>query len=648
MPSSKRQKTNKENGTVSTEKSSKKRAGRLSVLPSLPLDILFEIFGHLLPGDLIQLTRTNKSFRSVLLSRQSISVWRQVLQYTVEDGHPPCPEGMSEPAWAALVWGGPWCSHCGARSAAKILWHIRRRLCKKCCDQHLVPLWNHTFEGRPWSEILPCDIARTKRSLNGDQLHAWEADETELNLELEIQLKENASKPIRTVIHLILDDRKSNTADRLEHAVKCRDFETLRKRDRRDEIHEQKSARSDLIKARLLEAGHDARDVNHHLICNHKDVYVAKPLSDRVWKNLAPILTELVESVRDRRLAYEKRERLLRRIQVVEDCMPEIFPLVAPSSISFLPSGLNIMQVHGLAELLSEDEEPSDELRKSILDRLPTVLPEFQLWISTRAQDISECLDVSWPTASFDSSLEPKAVSDDRLNCTSTTAALDLAVYVFKCSKSSEDRLIGLWLFGMDALAHAPCWACKVEPDLTPDPKGHAIVLKILEFHHLEPSRTRPVDLEILAGRYTCDGCPTVKRGAHVLYNWRTAVWSHHDNQHCDASRLRLLTTFEDRFIDAYSSRRSWRYAGSELGKSLAWGCNYCYLPWTSLSDVQEHLLNVHNVESAAEDRDYIFNRKITRSMDDLPIPELPKFVAGNTTLDVVEAEATSLSAPVS
>lgn len=49
MPTDKRKKTSKSDGATSTEKPAKKRAtktGRLSALPSLPLDVLFEVNRH--------------------------------------------------------------------------------------------------------------------------------------------------------------------------------------------------------------------------------------------------------------------------------------------------------------------------------------------------------------------------------------------------------------------------------------------------------------------------------------------------------------------------------------------------------------------------------------------------------------------------
>lgn len=67
--------------------------------------------------------------------------------------------------------------------------------------------------------LSSCDsctaLARTRRSLNGDQLHAWYADKAELDLEFQtvLQLKENAHVAVKAVLQPVLDKRKRDLAD---------------------------------------------------------------------------------------------------------------------------------------------------------------------------------------------------------------------------------------------------------------------------------------------------------------------------------------------------------------------------------------------------------------------------------------------------
>ncbi|KAI1789069.1 hypothetical protein LXA43DRAFT_893524, partial [Ganoderma leucocontextum] len=67
----------------------------------LPLDVFLEVAPHLYPLDVINLSRTSKPLRSLLMSRGSRPIWTTALGNIVE--LPPCPTDMSEPLYAALV-----------------------------------------------------------------------------------------------------------------------------------------------------------------------------------------------------------------------------------------------------------------------------------------------------------------------------------------------------------------------------------------------------------------------------------------------------------------------------------------------------------------------------------------------------------------
>lgn len=76
---------------------------------------------NLLPLDLLNLSRTNKSFRSLLLKRSSISIW-QAAQAQVP-GLPDCPEDINEPQYANLLFGND-CYVCSFSTLAVKHLHI--------------------------------------------------------------------------------------------------------------------------------------------------------------------------------------------------------------------------------------------------------------------------------------------------------------------------------------------------------------------------------------------------------------------------------------------------------------------------------------------------------------------------------------------
>ncbi|KAK0213187.1 hypothetical protein DFS33DRAFT_1482926 [Desarmillaria ectypa] len=75
--------------------------GGLTQLADMPVDIWFEIFGWLEPIDLLQLARSTKDIRKVLISRSSASGWKAARSNI--PGLPEPAPGMSEPAWANLI-----------------------------------------------------------------------------------------------------------------------------------------------------------------------------------------------------------------------------------------------------------------------------------------------------------------------------------------------------------------------------------------------------------------------------------------------------------------------------------------------------------------------------------------------------------------
>ncbi|KAF8996653.1 hypothetical protein BDQ17DRAFT_1249595 [Cyathus striatus] len=104
------------------------RRGALKLLFEMPLDILFEILQLLHPLDLIHLTRTAKAVRRILYDQSAISVWKQA-RHTI-NGLPECPDDISEPYYAALLFEKH-CQQCLSK-ASQICWEYRTRWCQKC------------------------------------------------------------------------------------------------------------------------------------------------------------------------------------------------------------------------------------------------------------------------------------------------------------------------------------------------------------------------------------------------------------------------------------------------------------------------------------------------------------------------------------
>ncbi|KAM5540152.1 hypothetical protein V8D89_006292 [Ganoderma adspersum] len=111
----------------------------------LPLDVFLEVSPHLYPLDIINLSRTSKPLRSLLLSKCSRPIWTTALAKVVE--LPPRPHDMSEPLYAALVFDCR-CFACGVNNAFSVDYALRVRMCKECYKKNVV-VAESVFESLP-------------------------------------------------------------------------------------------------------------------------------------------------------------------------------------------------------------------------------------------------------------------------------------------------------------------------------------------------------------------------------------------------------------------------------------------------------------------------------------------------------------------
>ena len=156
----------------------KGKATQTSKLLDMPLDVMFEvsrfprggpcgfrmfvvftdvqILSCVEPRDLLQLSRTSKTLRGVIMDKSNRFVW--VNSFAADEEAPKCPKDISEPAWAQLLYS-PYCQvrrsvapisihpknralnhrfcaqHCHSSRATDIYWVSYRRLCKKCLPE---------------------------------------------------------------------------------------------------------------------------------------------------------------------------------------------------------------------------------------------------------------------------------------------------------------------------------------------------------------------------------------------------------------------------------------------------------------------------------------------------------------------------------
>lgn len=110
---------------------------------------MIQIFGHLMPLDVLRLARTTKQFRRMLMHRSSVSIWIAARRNV--PNLPDCPPYASEPQFANLVFD----THCHVRFilfySASAPDHICRNACHRTSDQLTFELGGASVPSAPRS-----------------------------------------------------------------------------------------------------------------------------------------------------------------------------------------------------------------------------------------------------------------------------------------------------------------------------------------------------------------------------------------------------------------------------------------------------------------------------------------------------------------
>ncbi|KAH7332989.1 hypothetical protein B0J17DRAFT_619431 [Rhizoctonia solani] len=303
------------------------KQGGLAGLVNMPIDIFTEIATYLLPIDIISLSRSNKLFRGLLMSRLSSHIWHGAMKNV--RGLPPCPDDLSEPHFLALLFSKH-CTMCGQAVRCRMDEILLVRLCRQCRDARLVPLSSLIFEIRCLVHHSS-KIVAPKRRWGPDIDYALKKEAAEIE-EKYLELKDSPD-PLPLVTWAI--ERKTVIGKRLREAIVIQEFLDNIESEREQELRELKNARRRDIENRLTELGWDKKDMKFtYHFPSRKDWYYLveqpRPLTERVWSNIQPKLIPILEANREARLQKEKSERQSARRLRLTNLLIEIKKSQAP------------------------------------------------------------------------------------------------------------------------------------------------------------------------------------------------------------------------------------------------------------------------------------------------------------------------------
>ncbi|QRV93653.1 hypothetical protein RhiJN_21671 [Ceratobasidium sp. AG-Ba] len=288
-----------------------RKKGRLSGVLLLPIEVFTEIASHLTPPDVIALSRSNRYFNKLLLSRSALHIWTAAIRNV--PGLPPCPKDLCQPQYAALIYS-KYCSMCGAGVVKPMDPYLNVRLCNSCRDSELLLV----------AEI-PKQIVRllTPQTLGlfGDPAFCLRSEK--LKVEQKIQEIESELGEVPLAESTWVKERLRICAERVNFAHELAAFLEKLADARAKEIEELKSRRRDDIKERLTKLGWEEPDWKFPWTIARKWATMVenpKPLTDRIWLNMYPKMEPYLRAnhqAQMKKFKDERRRRQERRMRAL-------------------------------------------------------------------------------------------------------------------------------------------------------------------------------------------------------------------------------------------------------------------------------------------------------------------------------------------
>ncbi|KAI0768938.1 hypothetical protein BC629DRAFT_806777 [Irpex lacteus] len=322
------------------------RRAALQQIMSMPMDVIYEICVYLHPKDLLTLARSSKDLRSLFLSRTTLFLWKAA-RSNVPD-MPPCPEDMSEPAYASLMFDTH-CSTCGRRNSGRIYWRCRVRLCKSCynelsLDANLaVRVVHDAVQSRMgWcSYIYGCFAYLEPRSLKPTVYKPYVERFHAMILETPPENMETVLKEIQRAMEAV-----AQSATAMENWFDARNMEASLNRDGLRE------GRLKSIKAKLEELGWQ-KELDYlfgtqrlaHDFTMLPQVHKPQELTPQGWNNIEKIVVEFMVKVQQSRLADARAAIVQSRLDVMKTMVQEVVSTITGLTLCTMEVALRIPEV---------------------------------------------------------------------------------------------------------------------------------------------------------------------------------------------------------------------------------------------------------------------------------------------------------------
>ncbi|KAG8952217.1 hypothetical protein FRC04_004924 [Tulasnella sp. 424] len=527
---------------------------------TLPLDLIYETFGHLHPLDLLHLARTSKMLRSHLMSKRSISIWITAREAVIPPV-PECPKDQSEPQWAMLLFTHD-CTICGSPRIQKVDWNLRLRGCETCFKEHII--YSRTAsKAYPDIEDLDTVLELLPWTNTGGWAHGHSSSRkfylsTHIVEMAEIvedfQLRIDAGvKGARAEFDEFKEKKKASAAEQSESGKELKEWALKAARMRHVTDDQLKDERKQAMVAKLIDLGHDSRDVQKVADTwryRSRNIFDrTTPLSDSVWKRAKPKAEMLVEEAKQRRLDIERWPTREARRTVAKSRYATFKKTYDASPDKLLPIYSAFINLPMIKEVIRSDgDDVSPDIFDDAFDKLPAFLDE---WRRDRRVELARIL--------LDAQVPPGAVKPDPI-AAEQEGFLSLATSFFSvCGRWSRyDQTTTHWMttmhghFNRSDGYHPTFPIPKVNYEdincIHAVPESFERAKLLIELVGLDPKTATRLDMDEIDARFWCTECSVlIHRSTNVARNWRNCIM--HLNFHGVTSPWKgwEVLTLEDR-----------------------------------------------------------------------------------------------------
>ncbi|KAK0211139.1 hypothetical protein DFS33DRAFT_1379107 [Desarmillaria ectypa] len=555
-------------------KRSRRTRGKLSAVLELPLDILLEIFSFLLPLDLLHLSRLNKDFRKVLMSKSSIGAWKAARQNL--PGFPGPFRGMSEPTWVNLAFIAE-CHFC-TRTVRSPDMYLMTRVCPPCASERLIKIKAFALRAKPPSvhvsvaDVVSLIPAHCTGYRHGDHTSPKEWNWWSLRHDYDAMCAKLLSFETSAERGEFIKNQTALVSDNFNHSRICHTWNLQRANERYREIHQGKRDRLQAIHDKLKELGYEEDLKGSHRyfdpLANHPLVKKNVPLTERGWSKIRDELVSWAELRRANRLAVEHSKLVNSRKPIAVSILQRYKNDRAHYPVTtFFPSVADFCQFPPIKEILDlpSDTEVNEDSFSGVISQIPELCRQWRGHIKRK---LIELLLQPNPKSSMDETFHQLQLACNIVICRRCSEFPDTARR--RRGQSANQAFFVMPLFYPQMLSHQ-CMQASTHPMykfaslddrtvrlnypewhvrapwsteyLAGNDKFRSIVQRIVKMVNLDPASTTVEEMDADESLFACLLCekeqfPESSSQMFILYRWRELA------QHIFQSHFYVTATF--------------------------------------------------------------------------------------------------------